>query len=73
MIAKDPDIIIAVPHGRPEDIGRLGDYLESNPAWRTTTAARKGDIHVSIGGSLLEPWPDVGRIVRDVRSKYLGT
>ncbi len=73
VIAEDPDIIIAVPHGRPEDIGRLGDYLESNPAWRTTTAARRGDIHVSIGGSLLEPWPDVGRIIRDVRSKYLGT
>ena len=73
IVARNPDIIIAVPHGRPEDIGRMRDYLESNPAWRTTKAARNGNVHVSIGGSLLEPWTDVGRIIRDVRTKYLGT
>jgi len=73
IVARNPDIIIAVPHGRSEDIGRMRRYLEANPAWRTTKAARTGNVHVSIGGSLLEPWPDVGRIIRDVRTKYLGT
>jgi iron complex transport system substrate-binding protein len=73
IVARNPDVIIAVPHGRPEDIGRMRDYLQSNPAWRTTRAARTGNVHVSIGGSLLEPWTDVGRIIRDVRAKYLGT
>ncbi len=48
-------------------------YLQNNPAWRTTKAARNGRVHVSIGGSLLEPWTDVGRIIRDIRTKYLGT
>jgi iron complex transport system substrate-binding protein len=73
IVARNPDVIIAVPHGRPEDIGRMRSYLQNNPAWRTTKAARSGNVHVSIGGSLLEPWTDVGRIIRDVRKKYLGT
>jgi iron complex transport system substrate-binding protein len=73
IVARNPDVIIAVPHGRAQDIGRMERFLASNPAWRTTRAARSGNVHVSIGGSLLEPWPDVGRIIRDVRAKYLDT
>ena len=33
VVAENPDIIIAVPHGNADDIPRLADYLRDNPAW----------------------------------------
>jgi iron complex transport system substrate-binding protein len=71
VVERNPDIIIAVPHGNPGDIGKLATYLKTNPAWQSTNAARNNRIYVSTGNSLLQPWTDVGRIIRDVRSKFL--
>ena len=71
VVKRNPDIIIAVPHGSTKDIPKLARYLKSNPAWRTTRAARRGQIYVSTGNSLLQPWTDVGRTITDVRSKFL--
>ena len=72
MVKRNPDIIIAVPHGSPKDIPRLGAYLRSNPAWREHEGVRAtGRIYVSTGNSLLQPWTDVGRTIRDIRTKYL--
>lgn len=72
VVERNPDIIIAVPHGNAEDIPKLARYLRTNPAWQTTNAARRNRIYVSTGNSLLQPWTDVGRVIRDVRRKYLG-
>ena len=71
VVKRNPDIIIAVPHGSPKDIPKLGAYLRTNPAWRGTKAYRKKRIYVSTGNSLLQPWTDVGRTIRDVRRLYL--
>jgi len=71
VVERNPDIIIAVPHGNPDDLGKLATYLQTNPAWATTNAARNKKIFVSTGNSLLQPWTDVGRTIRDVRSKFL--
>ena len=71
VVQRNPDIIIAVPHGSPKDMPRLAAYLRTNPAWRGTKAARKGRIYVSTGNSLLQPWTDVGRTIRDIRTKFL--
>jgi iron complex transport system substrate-binding protein len=71
VIERNPDVIIAVPHGNVADLPRLARYLRSNPAWRRTRAARRGQIHVSTGNSLLQPWTDVGQTIRDVRRAYL--
>jgi iron complex transport system substrate-binding protein len=71
VVARNPDIIIAVPHGNPKDIPRLAGFLRNNPAWRTTKAARRHRIYVSTGNSLLQPWTDVGRVIRDVQAKFL--
>jgi iron complex transport system substrate-binding protein len=71
VVQRNPDIIIAVPHGNTPDIPRLARYLKANPAWATTNAARRNRIYVSTGNSLLQPWTDVGRTIRDVRTKYL--
>jgi iron complex transport system substrate-binding protein len=71
VVARDPDVIIAVPHGNPEDIGRLAAYYRSNPAWRTTRAVRDGRVYVAVGNSLLQAFTDVDRTIRDVQAKYL--
>jgi iron complex transport system substrate-binding protein len=71
VVARDPDVIIAVPHGNPSDIGRLAAYYRDNPAWQTTKAVRNGRVYVATGNSLLQPYTDVERTIRDVQSKYL--
>jgi iron complex transport system substrate-binding protein len=71
VIVKDPDVIIAVPHGNPEDIGRLRDHYLDNPAWQTTRAVRDKRVHVALGNSLLQPYTDVENTIRDVRDHYL--
>jgi iron complex transport system substrate-binding protein len=71
VVARNPDVIIAVPHANPSSIPRLAAYLRNNPAWRTTRAARSGRIYVSTGNSLLQAWTDVGRTISDVRRRFL--
>lgn len=71
VVARNPEVIIAVPHGNPSDIPRLADFLRDNPAWRTTRAARRNRVYVATGNSLLQAFTDAGRIIRDVQVKYL--
>ena len=71
VVARNPDVIIAVPHGDAKDIGRLARYLRTKPGWRTTRAARRGRVYVATGNSLLQPYADVDRTIRDVRRKFL--
>jgi iron complex transport system substrate-binding protein len=71
VVERNPDIIIAVPHGNAPDIDALARYLKTNPAWQNTKAARNNRIYVSTGNSLLQPWTDVGRVIRDIRTQYL--
>lgn len=71
VLARNPDIIIAVPHGNPDDLGKLANYLKDKPGWRKTKAAKNNRVYVSTGNSLLQAYPDVGRTIKDVRTKYL--
>jgi iron complex transport system substrate-binding protein len=71
VVAEDPEIIVAVPHADADDIPSLTDYLRANPAWASTTAARTGQIYVSVDNSLLQPGTDIARTVSKVRHAYL--
>lgn len=71
VVAENPDIIIAVPHASAGDIPSLTDYLRSNPAWSSTTAARTGQVYVSVDNSLLQAGTDVAQTIRKVRRAYL--
>lgn len=71
VVAQNPDVIIAVPHGNPGDIPRLTAYLRSNPAWRTTKAARRGHVYVSTDNSLLQAWTSPAQTIGDVQRRYL--
>ncbi len=71
MVAEDPDVIIAVPHANEEDIPSLTEYLRTNPAWSSTSAARNDRIYISVDNSLLQAGTDVARTIRKVRRVYL--
>ncbi len=71
VVERDPDIIIAVPHGAPADIPKLAKYLSNKAGWRATKAAKRHKVFVATGNSLLQAYTDPGATIRDVRSKFL--
>lgn len=71
ILQKNPDVIIAVPHGNPQDIGKVVSFLKSNPAWKGTKAQRNGRIYVSTDNSLLQAWETAATSIADVQTKYL--
>jgi iron complex transport system substrate-binding protein len=73
VVQRDPDVIIAVPHGAASAMPKLASYLRDKAGWRTTKAARRGKVFVATGNSLLQAYTDPGRIIRDVRTTFLGS
>ncbi len=71
VVVRDPDIIIAVPHGNPSDIEKLAQYYAENPAWQSTKAVKNKRVYVATGNSLLQAFTDVHNTIRDVQTKYL--
>jgi iron complex transport system substrate-binding protein len=71
VVQRNPDVIIAVPHGSPGNIPRLAAYYRNNPNWRNTRAVRNKRVYVATGNSLLQPYPGVASTIRDVRRKFL--
>lgn len=67
VVAKNPDVIIAVPHGTPSNIARIAAQLKSRPGWRTTRAARKGKVYISTSNTLLQPITGAAATLAGVR------
>jgi hypothetical protein len=49
----------------------LAQYLANKAGWMATKAARRGRVFVATGNSLLQAYTDPGRIITDVRTKFL--
>ncbi|MBO9533914.1 MAG: ABC transporter substrate-binding protein [Solirubrobacteraceae bacterium] len=71
VVARNPDVIIAVPHGAPGDIKKIAAQMRDRPGWRTTNAARTRRIYVSTSNTLLQPISGAGTTIAGVR-KILG-
>jgi iron complex transport system substrate-binding protein len=71
VVKRNPDIIIAVPHGNPGSIGKLAAYYQNNPNWRNTRAVKNKRVYVATGNQLLQPYPGVAATIRSVRAKFL--
>jgi iron complex transport system substrate-binding protein len=71
ILKKDPDVILAVPHANADDIPKVKEFLESNPAWEDSKAVREDRLYVSTDNSLLQAGTDVARVIRQVRRRYL--
>ena len=42
VVAENPQVIIVVPHGDPENVGAIAAYFAKDPAWGSTSAAKHG-------------------------------
>jgi len=71
VVAQDPEVIIAVPHGSTEDIGAMVDYIKNNQAWQSTQAFENGRVYVATDNELLQAGVDAGPVIRKVRRLWL--
>lgn len=71
VVAENPDVIIAVPHGSVSDMSEVTDYILNNEAWKTTNAFKTGRVKVSVDNELLQAGTDVGPVIRKVRRQFL--
>ena len=72
VVKRNPDIIIAVPHGSPGNIPRLADVLPLQPELAQHPSAVKNKrVYVATGNQLLQPYPGVAATIRDVRAQVL--
>ena len=71
ILAQNPEMIIAVPHGNTKDIPAIQQHYENNPAWSTTRAVQSGNVHVITDDALLQPDTDVGNTIKRLRTQYL--
>lgn len=71
VIAEDPEVLIVVPHGEPEDLSAIAEFFEHDPAWGSTRAAQEGHIYISTNNSLLQAGTNVAATIRQVRRLYL--
>lgn len=71
VIAQDPDIILAVPHGNSRDLPSIADAMKNNPAWSTTSAVKNGRVYATMDDALLQPNIDVGDTIKRLRVAYL--
>ena len=71
IIASNPDVIIAVPHGRADDLDAIAENLRNDEAFEVTNAAQNGDIYVTTDSSLIQGNTNVASIISKVRSDFL--
>jgi ABC-type Fe3+-hydroxamate transport system substrate-binding protein len=71
VLAEDPDVIIGVPHARPDDLEGIRDYMRSNETWQLTSAGQNDRIYVWGDDALLQADIDVGSTISRVRARFL--
>ncbi len=72
ILTSNPDVIIAIPHGNADDMGEIAKFLRTNPAWRDSKAVKSSRLYVSGDNSLLQAGTDIAKVIRNVRTRYLG-
>lgn len=71
ILVRNPDVIIAVPHGRGDDLPAIADSLRENPYFAQTNAGQNGRLHVTTRNTLLQAGTDVAATIKLVRKRYL--
>jgi len=71
VVRMNPDVIIVVPHGNPQDVGAIARFYRNYRPWRTTKAARRGRVYVPTDDSLLQANLNPAALIRHVRQNYL--
>lgn len=71
IVARNPDVVIAVPHGRGDDLGEIAEGIRNNPYIADTNAGHNGRVYVTTRNTLLQGGTDTPATIRLVRKRYL--
>jgi ABC-type Fe3+-hydroxamate transport system substrate-binding protein/putative heme iron utilization protein len=71
VLARDPDVIIVVPHGNLKSIDGTKEYFANKEGWKPTRAAKEGRIEIVDPDRLLQASDDPGSVVSWVRRDLL--
>jgi ABC-type Fe3+-hydroxamate transport system substrate-binding protein/putative heme iron utilization protein len=71
VLARDPDVIIVVPHGNLDSIAKTKEFFANKAGWKSTRAAKDGRIEIVDPDRLLQASDDPGAVVRWVRRDLL--
>lgn len=71
IIIRNPDVIVAVPHGRSEDLDEIEASLHEDEILNGTNAGQNDRIYVTANNSLLQPDLRVPRVIKMIRGRYL--
>jgi iron complex transport system substrate-binding protein len=71
IILRNPDVIIAVPHGRSEDMEAIAQSLREDETFEETNAGANDRIYVTTDNSLLQASTGLAKTIKRVRSQYL--
>jgi len=71
IIAMNPDVIIAVAHGRAEDLDAIAENLSNDDAFEVTNAGVNDRIYVTTDDSLLQGNTNVASTINRIRGDYL--
>jgi iron complex transport system substrate-binding protein len=71
IISRNPDVVIAVPHGRGEDRKEIADGLRNHPYIGMTNAGQNGRVYVTARNTLLQAGIDAAQTIKLVRKRFL--
>ncbi len=71
ILAINPDVVIAVPHGRADQREEIAEYLRNHPYIGETNAGVNGRVYVTSHNTLLQAGTDVAATIRMVRRQFL--
>jgi iron complex transport system substrate-binding protein len=71
ILSRNPDVIIAVPHGNRKDIGEITESLRNDETFRATNAGANNRIYATLDNTLLQPSTGVAKTIRRVRREFL--
>jgi len=71
ILIRNPDVIVAVPHGREEDMDEIADNLREDETLASTNAGENDEIYVVSDNTLLQASTKAASTIKRVRSQYL--
>lgn len=71
IIAFNPDVIIAVPHGRADDIDAIAESLREDETFEVTNAGQNDRVYVDTSGQMLQATTNPAGVISKIRRSYL--
>lgn len=71
ILVRNPDVIIAVPHGRSEDVEAIAEELRTDDTFEATNAGQNDRVYVTTDNRLLQASTEAAGAISMVRGRFL--